>query len=123
MGFFARKATATGPADESREEGPLERPWLLLLVAMAALVLAGVVALGIGERGSERRALEAMDPTQRRELYEETRRASETMCEQARSKDALEDRCIELMGLLAAFPECDDACRAFAAAHERGPTR
>jgi hypothetical protein len=94
-----------------------------LLVAIAALVLAALVALGLGEHASERRAFETIEPAQRRELYEDMRRASETLCEQARSNDAFEDRCVELIDMLLAFPECDDACRSFAATHQRAPTR
>lgn len=123
MAILARKATDGPPPPASPTEEAHERPWLLLLLAIAALALAALVALGLGERASERRALEAVEPAQRRELYEDVRRASMTLCERARSNDAFEDRCVELIDLLLAFPECDDACRTFAATHQRAPTR
>ena len=97
--------------------------WKGLLVA---LVLAFAVALAatrlIGD-GAETRAVERMPDAQRRALYEQSLRSTQSLCAQAETDGALVDRCAGSAQFLLAFPECDDACKAFASAHRRGPTR
>jgi hypothetical protein len=88
------------------------------------IVAVGVaILLWSGGLTGERRAIVRMDPVERRALYDETHRNAVALCSQARSEDALRDRCVESASFLLEFPECDEACHAFARAHERGPTR
>lgn len=93
---------------------------------LVALVLAFAVALAatrlVGD-GAETRAVERMPDAQRRALYEQSFRSTQSLCAQAETDVALADRCVGAAQFLLAFPECDDGCRAFAGAHRQGPTR
>jgi hypothetical protein len=120
---FVRKRTEDSRTGEPRGNGILDRSWLLWVVVLAFVAVAAFVAIGLGGGAAERNAIHAMPDPQRRELYEDTRRTSEALCAQAQATMSLEDRCIDLAEFLLSFPECDDACRAFAAAHRHRPSR
>ena len=82
--------------------------WGAVLVALLALCMA---ALWLWSHGSERRALLAMDPAQRRVLFEETRAGYRTMCASP-GVEGLALRCRNQAEFLRDFPECDGACQA-----------
>jgi hypothetical protein len=98
------------------------RHWRGLVAVLVGLLLA-VVLLRPDGIAAERRALLGMAPVERRTLFDETRRNAEALCAQAQSQPALLDRCLDSTAFLLAFPECDEACRAFGRAHRRLPTR
>lgn len=100
-----------------------QRRHKVLLVAIVLGALAALLLLEVDRRTAERRALSTMDAETRGALYEETRHTGESVCAQARTNEAFQDRCADLAEFLASFPECDDACRAFAASHKHSPTR
>ena len=110
-------------AGEGRVRRFAARRWRGALVVLALMVLGAVVALQWGGAAAERRALERMPPVERAALYEKTLRGAESLCAQAGTDDALRDRCADSASFLLLFPECDNACRALARAHRRGPTR
>ena len=96
------------------------------------MVVVGTLALGgafvvIQPTGdvAERRAILRMPAAERRALYEQELNSAQSLCAQSdtTTNDALRDRCEDSARFLLAFPECDEACRALARAHSRGPTR
>ncbi|MDB4938509.1 MAG: hypothetical protein JWP87_5481 [Labilithrix sp.] len=94
------------------------------IVAAVALVLVAVaLVVWPYEMASERRALLRMNPDARRELYVTSQRDAQAICAQAQHERALDDRCVDSATFLLSFPECDQACQAFAEAHQRRPTR
>jgi len=98
-----------------------QRRWLL---AVATFVATAFVVLWIWTGKGEPGALRRMPPDDRAKLYQETLTATRTLCEAARTDDALRDRCASWAEFLVDFPECDDACRAFATAYApRGAAR
>lgn len=107
----------------------LRVPWLdrhsRLLATIVALVVAMValVLLMTRERADERSAVARVDPETRREIFTQTMHAARALCAQAERDRALSDRCIESAEFLLEFPECDEACVAFARAHRREATR
>jgi hypothetical protein len=97
--------------------------WKGLLVALVVALLGAIVASRLLGEAAETRALLRMRPEERKVLYEQTLRSTESLCAQAGTDEALRDRCIDSSQFLLAFPECDDACRNLAQAHRHGPTR
>ena len=87
-----------------------KKRWLATAAAIVACVAVLWLWRGKGETGAVRR----MAPADQEKLYQETYAATRTLCEAARTDDALEDRCASWSELLLEFPECDEACRAFA---------
>jgi cytochrome b pre-mRNA-processing protein 3 len=94
----------------------------MVAVPAVALLLA-VVVFWPGGLAAERKALIRMPAEERRELYDETRRNAESLCAGAHRERALIGRCERTAEFLQAFPECDEACVAFARAQRREPTR
>jgi cytochrome b pre-mRNA-processing protein 3 len=72
---------------------------------------------------TERDALQALPPAERKVLFSRELDNFRTLCGPARRSDALEDRCRERAGFLLDFPECDARCRALVQPHLPGPTR
>lgn len=98
------------------------RNWIIGLTLFIAALALVVVWWSAGAE-AERRALLRMRPEDRRALYQETTRNADAVCAQAHAERALRDRCIDAAAFLRLFPECDDACMAFARSHQQGPTR
>jgi len=96
---------------------------MAIAVALLVALLGVTVVFGPGGLAGERRALLRMQPEERRALFDETRRNADALCTQAQTEAALRDRCVDTASFLRVFPECDEACQAFARAHQRGPTR
>lgn len=92
----------------------------MLVALVVALLAVGILFHVIR---AERDALIRMPETNRRVLYEQTLRSTQSLCERARTDEALLDRCEDSARFLLSFPECDETCRTFAAAHRRGPAR
>lgn len=112
---------ATVVKQRSREWASAHRPFLLsLLVSMGLVIVAAVV---LRATGSERRALMRLPAEQRKTLYEATLRDTEAVCNQADVNMAFRSRCADSARFLLAFPECDDACRAYAHRFAREPAR
>jgi hypothetical protein len=88
-----------------------QRRWLVIAATFVGLAVV-VLSLwrGKGEVGAVRR----MPTEERVQLYQETYAATRTLCDAAHTDDALADRCARWADFLLEFPECDDACRAFA---------
>jgi FAD/FMN-containing dehydrogenase len=112
------------PPLDRRARSFVGRHWRILAVALAALSAIAVM-LWPGGEAAERRALLRMAPAERRALYDEMLRSTESLCarSEAATSAALRDRCVQSTRFLRAFPECDDACQRLARAHEPGPTR
>ncbi len=79
----------------------------LVLGLVLLCVLSGV---WLYLNGSDDRALAAMAPTQRANLFRETREAFQGNCVTSPTP-AAEARCHKQAEFLLRFPECDDACR------------
>jgi hypothetical protein len=94
-----------------------------LVLAALGLTLTAAMAWWGWNQSAEHRALVDMPAAERRMLYQETRRSTETLCADARSDSALEQRCQESAGFLLLFPECDGECQAFARSLVRQPAR
>ena len=92
-----------------------QRRVLLLVGAFVTGVL--VVLLWVWRQPSEPDALRRMPPENRAKLFQQTYDATRTLCDVARTDDALRERCAGSASFLVDFPECDDACRTFAGAY------
>ena len=92
-------------------------PWVIRILLLLGVVL--VVGVWGWLRNADSRALAAMDPDLRRELYLRSRAEAEVLC----ARPELEDQCNTRLEFLERFPECDASCRALAAAHRRRPAR
>jgi hypothetical protein len=99
------------------------RHWKAAIVGLLVAALAFAIAIWAGETARERRALLRMDSSDRRALYEDTLRSTETVCARAVADHALQARCESSARFLLAFPECDEGCHAVARGHLAGPTR
>ncbi len=75
------------------------------------MVVVAAVSSWQWVRSGERRALEALSESERRERYTETRRDAEAFC----VRRELRTQCRAKLDLLLLFPECDEACRDFVA--------
>src|SRR5512137_3134517 len=82
--------------------------------ALALLVALGLAAASVWNSGAERRAIEGMDPLQRRAVYEQAFGELERLCGAGPRDDALERRCTEQVAFILQFPECDARCQAIA---------
>lgn len=105
---------ATGQADRYRDRAW----WALALILVLALAAAFVWNLG-----AERRAIEGLDPVQRRAVYEQAFGEIQRLCGAGPRDDALEKRCIEQVGFILQFPECDARCQEIARSHAPRPTK
>jgi hypothetical protein len=95
-----------------------------LLVVLAFAAVGAVVVARHWKAGySERQAIATMPTTERSALYVQVLRTTEMICARAHDDDGLAERCRGSASFLLTFPECDDACRSLARAHQRGPTR
>lgn len=97
------------------------------LIAAAALGFVGVVVVMMlwmtGDRG-ESRTIQAMPADDRALLFDRSYAAARAICDQTRDKDAFRARCAGMSEFVLEFPECDDACRAFASQYApREPSR
>jgi hypothetical protein len=70
-------------------------------------------------RTSENRALRALEPSIRRELFVRTRQEVDILCREPKFRDA----CLERAEFLLAFPECDERCQAFVHRYQSPATR
>ncbi|HET8722615.1 MAG TPA: hypothetical protein VFM53_00325 [Anaeromyxobacteraceae bacterium] len=91
-----------------------------IIAALVALVFA--VAL-LKSQGAEGRAIERMDPAERRAVYANAYGELVRLCGVGPRDDALEARCQEQIRFVTQFPECDAQCQAIAARHARRPTK
>jgi hypothetical protein len=91
--------------------------------ALALLLALGLVAAFIWNAGAERRAIEGMDPVQRRAVYEQAFGEFQRLCGAGPRGDALERRCTEQVSFLLQFPECDARCQGIARSHTPRPTK
>lgn len=91
--------------------------------ALALLLALGVLAAFLWNAGAERRAIEGMDPVQRRAVYEQAFGEFQRLCGAGPRDDALETRCTEQVGFLLQFPECDARCQEIARSHAPRPTK
>ena len=85
-----------------------------LLFGVVAFAAGAFVVLWIWGGKGDSSALRRLPPDNRAQLYQQTLAATRTLCDAARTDDALADRCASWAEFLLEFPECDDACRAFA---------
>lgn len=92
--------------------------WALALLLVLALAVASVWNLG-----AERRAIEGMDPVQRRAVYEHGFGEVQRLCGAGPRNDALEKRCLEQIQFISQFPECDARCQELARSHTPRPTK
>jgi hypothetical protein len=98
---------------------PRRRDWLPLAAVLAcALVVAGT---WIYQATAPRRAILALPPPERAELFTRTRAEAEALC--VRHEPLFEDECHRHLELLVAFPECGEECQQFARAHLHRPVR
>jgi hypothetical protein len=92
--------------------------WALTLLLVLALAVAFVWNLG-----AERRAIEGLDPAQRRAVYEQAFGEFQRLCGAGPRDDALEKRCTEQVAFILQFPECDALCQEIARLHAPRPTK
>ena len=97
--------------------------WKGLIVALVLALFGAFLASRLLGVGRETSALLRMPSDQRKVLYDQTLRSTQSLCAQAETDGARVDRCVDSAQFLLAFPECDDACRTFASAHRHGSTR
>ena len=87
-----------------------------------------LIALGLAlafawNSDAEHRAVERMDPVQRRAVYEQAFGELQRLCGAGPRKDALEKRCLEQVAFVVQFPECDAGCQGMARLHAPRPTK
>jgi hypothetical protein len=92
--------------------------WALTLLLVLALAVAFVWNLG-----AERRAIQGLDPVQRRAVYEQAFGELQRLCGAGPRDDALEKRCTEQVAFILQFPECDARCQEIARSHTPRPTK
>jgi hypothetical protein len=100
----------------------------LSLREVARVVLTGLVVLGLAvallwRMGAEQRAIDRMDPTERRAVYEQAFGELQRLCGAGPRDDALERRCAEQIRFVTRFPECGPECREVARRHNPLPTK
>jgi len=105
---------ARGQADRNRD---------LAWWAVALLLALALAAAFVWNMGAERRAIEGLDPLQRRAVYEQAFGELQRLCGAGPRDDALEKRCIEQVALILQFPECDARCQEIARSHAPRPTK
>ncbi|MGA8891628.1 MAG: hypothetical protein WB493_08675 [Anaeromyxobacteraceae bacterium] len=84
------------------------------------VALAGVL---LWSMGAERRAIQGMDPRERRAVYEQAFGELNRLCGAGPRDDALERRCLEQIRFVVQFPECDARCQEIARSHVPRPTK
>jgi len=87
-----------------------------------------LIALGLAlafawSSGGEHRAIEGMEPVQRRAVYEQAFGELQRLCGAGPREDALEKRCREQGAFVLQFPECDAGCQRSARSHDPRPTK
>jgi len=88
------------------------------------LLIALALALAFAwSSGAEHRAIERMDPVQRRAVYEQAFGELMKLCGPEPRNDALEKRCLEQVAFVLQFPECDARCQGLARGHSPRPTK
>jgi hypothetical protein len=92
--------------------------WALALIITLALTGAFVWNLG-----AERRAIERLDPAQRRAVYDQAFGELQRLCGAGPRDDALERRCTAQVAFILQFPECDARCQEIARSHMPRPTK
>jgi hypothetical protein len=92
--------------------------WAVVLLLVLALAVAFVWNLG-----AERRAVEGLDPAQRRAVYEQAFGEFQRLCGAGPRDDALEKRCVAQVEFILQFPECDARCQEIARLHAPRPTK
>ncbi len=103
--------------------GPVTRRRKALGLALGLALFVAAVAIWASREASERHALRRMPPAERRALYEQTLKSTESLCDQAEVDHALLERCRRSAQFLLAFPECDERCQTLVERHRNGPTR
>jgi hypothetical protein len=91
--------------------------------ALALLLALGLLAALVWNAGAERRAIERLDPVQRRAVYEQSFGEFQRLCGAGPRDDALERRCADQVTFLLQFPECDARCQEIARSHAPRPTK
>lgn len=91
-----------------------------ILAGLLVVTLAGVLLWSLG---SERRAIEGMDPQERRAVYEQAFGELDRLCGAGPRDDALERRCRDQIRFVLQFPECDARCQQIARSHAPLPTK
>jgi hypothetical protein len=91
--------------------------------ALAVIFAAALAAAFIWRSGAERRAIERMDPSERRLVYENAFAELRRLCGAGPRDDALEKRCVAQVEFILQFPECDARCQEIARSHFPRPTK
>jgi hypothetical protein len=91
--------------------------------AVALLFVLGLALAFVWNSGAERRAIERLDPVQRRAVYEQAYGELQRLCGAGPRDDALEKRCTQLVDYIVQFPECDARCQQIARIHAPRPTK
>ncbi|RKH03315.1 hypothetical protein D7V97_26685 [Corallococcus sp. CA053C] len=90
-------------------------------IGIVLMVLLGVF---LWLQGGENRALNAMSPSQRQALFQETRDEFQELCLLPDGGTTrFPKRCAQHADFLVRFPECDDACKQEAQPFLKRPTR
>jgi hypothetical protein len=111
-------STSIGPTKGRPARARDRAGWALAIL----VVLAAVVAF-IWITGAESRAIERMEPIERRQVYESAFGEFERLCGAGPRGDALERRCTEQAAYVLKFPECDARCQQVARLHAPRPTK
>jgi hypothetical protein len=100
---------------------PLSRP--LARATMGVLLALIVAAAWAWWSAREQRALLALPPTLRSEIYAHNMDDMRALCSSPATPEAFAARCQEQAHFLAEFPECDASCRALIEPYLPKPTR
>jgi hypothetical protein len=111
-------ATPSRPAQPPSPR-KLDVAWRVLGV----LLIGGLAAAFLWSLGAEQRAIDQMEPAQRREVYDRSLGELKSLCGAGPRDDALEKRCSEQIQFILKFPECDAPCREIARSHMPRPTK
>jgi hypothetical protein len=90
---------------------------------LAGLLVVALVSVLLWSMGAERRTIQAMDPRERRAIYEQAFGELNRLCGAGPRDDALERRCKEQIRFVVQFPECDARCQQIARSHVPMPTK
>lgn len=90
---------------------------------LAPLFLLALALAWFWSLGAERRAIQSMEPAERRAVYEQSFGELQILCGTAPRGDALEKRCLEQVLFILKFPECDARCDEIARSHMPRPTK
>ena len=111
-------------ADSNRRtsiEAPLSTPLARATVGVLLAVLLAAAWAWWDTR--EQRALLALPPALRSEIYANNIEDMRVLCDSPATPEAFAARCTEKAGFLAQFPECDDECRTLIGPYLPKPTR